>query len=60
MQLQEEKRKEKKNHSGTGNRTPSCRVKDGDVYHYTMPDAINNTARISSEDLACPTFYLTT
>ena len=32
------KKREKLNSSGTGNRTLSCRVRDGDVDHYTIPD----------------------
>ena len=26
--------------SDTGNRTPSCRVRDGDVNHYTISDVV--------------------
>ena len=28
----------KKSNSDAGNRTPSCRVRDGDVNHYTTSD----------------------
>lgn len=29
-----------KDDSDTGNRTPSCRVRDGDVNHYTISDVV--------------------
>ena len=30
--------KEKRGNSDRGNRTPGCRVRDGDVNHYTISD----------------------
>ncbi|KAJ5382210.1 hypothetical protein N7517_000121 [Penicillium concentricum] len=33
-----EKEKNQKENSDRGNRTPGCRVRDGDVSHYTISD----------------------
>ena len=40
QKLPKKRKKKNKKNSGTGNRTPSCRVKDGDVCHYTMPEEV--------------------
>ncbi|KAJ9490325.1 hypothetical protein VN97_g2905 [Penicillium thymicola] len=37
----------KKEISDRGNRTPGCRVRDGDVSHYTISDIVEKNARLS-------------
>ncbi|KAI9038310.1 putative ganglioside induced differentiation associated protein [Aspergillus affinis] len=37
---QKEQKRNSKTVSDTGNRTPSCRVRDGDVNHYTISDVV--------------------
>ena len=35
---EEEEEEKKEKNSDRGNRTPGCRVRDGDVNHYTISD----------------------
>ena len=57
--MEKKPKKKVKNNSDRGNRTPGCRVRDGDVNHYTISDWLRClTVRPIRLIVEYPYFYL--